>query len=88
MDPAALQNLLSAGPYGIATVLAIVVAWQNKKIDGIRVEQIKDTKLALEVVAKSTEKMASAEERMALQTEASKEMLAVAKVLLNKGQVQ
>lgn len=88
MDPAALQNLLSAGPYGIATVLAIVVAWQNKKIDDIRVEQIKDTKLALEVVAKSTDKMASAEERMALQTEASKEMLAVAKVLLNKGQVQ
>lgn len=88
MDPAALQSLLSAGPYGIATVLAIVVAWQNKKIDDIRVEQIKDTKLALEVVAKSTDKMASAEERMALQTEASKEMLAVAKVLLNKGQVQ
>ena len=88
MDPTALQSLLSAGPYGLATVLAIVVAWQNKKIDDIRVEQIKDTKLALEVVAKSTDKMASAEERMSLQTEASKEVLAVAKVLLNKGQIQ
>lgn len=88
MDPTALVPLLNAGPWGIVALLIVAVVWQNKKIDDIRVQQISDTKLALDVVAKSTEKMASAEERMVLQTEANRELLAVAKVLLNKGQVQ
>lgn len=87
MEPTALLPLLNAGPWGIVAILAGVVAWQNKKIDDIRVEQISDTKIALDVVAKSTDKMASAEERMVLQTEANRELIAVAKVLLNKGQV-
>ncbi len=88
MDASAIQALFEAGPYGFAAILAIVVAWQNKKIDEIRLQQISDVKLALEVVSKSTDRMASAEERMGLQTEANKELVAVAKALLNKGQVQ
>lgn len=87
MDPASLQSLLSAGPYGLVAILMAVVAWQNKRIDDIRMQQISDLKMSIDTVSKSTDKMASAEERMVVQTEASKELLAVAKVLLNKGKV-
>ncbi len=88
MDATAIESLLSAGPYGLVALLMVVVVWQNKKIDEIRLQQINDVKLALDVVSKSTDRMASAEERMGLQTEANKELVAVAKTLLNRGKIQ
>ena len=55
--------------------------------DAIRLTQISDTKLALDAVSKSTENINSAEERMALNNEAVKELLAVTRAMMNKGQL-
>lgn len=85
MDPAAIQSLLSAGPYGIAALLAFVVAWQNKKIDEIRVQQIGDTKIAMEAVTKSTDNLNNAEERMTEQTALLKEWVIISRAQQNKG---
>lgn len=87
MDPTAIVPLLELGPYGVIALLIGAVVWQNKKIDGIRLEQIADTKTALSVVAKSTENISKADERQLAQTEASKELVAMVRVLINKGQV-
>ena len=86
MEPAAIQSLLSAGPWGISTLLLIAVIWQNKKIDGIRLQQISDVKLALEVVSKSTDNLASAEERMSENNAVMKDWLAVSRAQMAKGQ--
>ncbi len=87
MDPAAIASLLSLGPYGVAALCIAGLIWQNKKIDDIRIQQIADTKTALDVVAKSTDNISRADERQLAQTEASKELIAMIRVLINKGQV-
>lgn len=87
MDPTALQPFLEAGPWGISALLLAAVIWQNHKIDSIRLQQIGDTKIALEAVAKSTDNVAESEERQKAQTEATKELVAMVKVLINKGQL-
>jgi hypothetical protein len=87
------QTFLDQGLLG-AAVVALVIALGlclrhiitlYKEKDAIRKEQIGDTKIALEAVAKSTDNLNSAEERMAMQTEATKELLAVTRSLMNKG---
>lgn len=75
------------GPYGVIALLAGVVAWQNKKIDTIRVEQNNDTKTSIAAVAKALDSINTAQERMHANTEASKELLAVVRAMVNKGQV-
>lgn len=55
--------------------------------DAVRLQQINDVKIALEAVAKSTDNLTSAEQRMAENTIATKELLAVTRALHNKGQV-
>lgn len=87
MDPTGIYSLLELGPWGVVALCIVGLVWQNKKIDTIRVQQISDVKVALEAVAKSTENISSAEERMAANTEATKELVAMARVLINKGQV-
>jgi len=87
VDPAGIQSLLAAGPYGFAALCLAAVVWQNKKIDQIRLQQISDVRVALDAVTKSTENINSAEERMALNNEAVKELLAVTRAMMNKGQV-
>lgn len=59
----------------------------NAEKDAIRIQQIADTKIALEAVAKSTDNLSSTEDRMAENNAAMKEFLAVARSLLNKGQI-
>ena len=86
MDPAGIQPFLEAGPWGIAALLAGIVVWQNKKIDDIRLTQISDVKLALEVVSKSTDNLASAEERMSENNAVMKDWLAVSRAQQAKGQ--
>ena len=66
--------------------MLIAVIWQNKKIDGIRLQQISDVKLALEVVSKSTDNLASAEERMSENNAVMKDWLAVSRAQMAKGQ--
>lgn len=63
------------------------LVWQNKKIDTIRVQQISDVKVALEAVAKSTDNLSKQEDRQLAQTEATKELVAMVRLLINKGQV-
>lgn len=86
MDPGGIQSLLSAGPYGFAALCLAAVVWQNKKIDDIRLQQISDVKLALEVVSKSTDNLASAEERMSENNAVMKDWLAVSRAQQAKGQ--
>lgn len=92
MDANGIKSLLEAGPYGIAALLALAVIFLIRHIitlykekDDIRLEQINDTKQALQAVAKSTDNLASAEDRMTAQTEATKELVAMARGILNKG---
>lgn len=87
MDPSAIQALLEAGPWGITALCVWRMLSQEKKIDDIRQEQIRDTKLALDVVAKSTDRIEDSEARSHAQTEASKELVAMMRVMLNKGQI-
>lgn len=87
MDPTAIAALFSAGPYGVA---ALAVWWalsKDKRIDEIRQEQIRDTKVALEAVSKSAQAISEADDRQTAQIEASKELVAMIKVLINKGQL-
>lgn len=85
MDPTGLQPFLEAGPWGISALLLAAVIWQNKKIDDIRLQQISDVKLALEVVSKSTDNLASAEQRMSENNAAMKDWLAVSRSQQAKG---
>lgn len=87
MDPTAIQGFLEAGPYGIIALLLAFIAYLLKKIDDIRLQQINDVKIAMEVVSKSTDNLNGAEERMAENNTAMKELLAVVRSLINKGQV-
>lgn len=87
MDPSAIAAVLNAGPYGV-TALAIWWALsKDKKIDEIRQEQIRDTKVSLETVSKSLQAISEADDRQLAQIEASKELVAMIKVLINKGQL-
>ena len=84
------QGLLGAAV--VALVIALCLCVRHiislyKEKDGIRIQQIADTKIALEAVAKSTDNLDSAEQRMVQNTDATKELLAVTRALLNKGQV-
>lgn len=89
----AAGNYIDQGLLGSAVVALVIalclcirhIVTLYKEKDAIRLEQISDTKVALEAVAKSTDNLESAEERMSLQTEASKELIAVARSLMNKG---
>lgn len=90
MEPALIKELISLGPWGISTLLVLTVIFLANHIiklygekDDIRLQQISDTKVALEAVAKSTDNLNSAEERMVANTDATKELLAI---LRNRGQ--
>lgn len=85
MDPTGIQPFLEAGPWGIAALLLAAVVWQNKKIDDIRLQQISDVKLALEVVSKSTDNLANAEQRMSENNAVMKDWLAVSRSQQAKG---
>jgi len=94
MDPKLVSELIALGPYGISTLLVLAVIFLTNHIiklykdkDDVRKEQIADTRIALEAVAKSTDNLNSAEERMVQNTDATKELLAVTRSLLNKGQI-
>lgn len=94
MDAVSIQSAFEAGPWGICAllVLALIFCVRHiitlyKAMDAIRLTQISDTKLALDAVTKSTENINSAEERMSLNNEAVKELLAVTRSLINKGQL-
>lgn len=94
MDATAIQSAFEAGPWGVCALLALALMFCVRHIitlytamDAIRLTQISDTKLALDAVSKSTENINSAEERMALNNEAVKELLAVTRSLINKGQL-
>lgn len=85
MDPVAIASLLEIGPYGVIALLIAAVVFQNKKIDEIRVQQIGDTKVAMEAVTKSTDNLNNAEERMTEQTALLKEWVIVSRAQQNKG---
>lgn len=85
MDPAAIQPLLELGPWGAVALLIAAVVWQNKKIDEIRLQQINDTRVAFEAVSKSTDNLASAEERMSEQTAVLKEWIILQRAQQSKG---
>lgn len=85
MDPAAIASLLEIGPWGFSALCIAGLIWQNKKIDSIRVQQINDTKLALEAVSKSTDNLNNAEDRMTEQTALLKEWVIVARAQQNRG---
>ena len=94
MDAKAIQSAFEAGPIGVAVLLTLALMFCVRHIislykekDAIRLTQISDTKLALDAVSKSTENINSAEERMALNNEAVKELLAVTRAMMNKGQL-
>ena len=94
MDATAIQSAFEAGPWGVCALLVLALIFCVRHIitlytamDAIRLTQISDTKLALDAVTKSTENINSAEERMALNNEAVKELLAVTRAMMNKGQV-
>lgn len=87
MDATAIAALFELGPYGVAGLAVWWAISKDKKIDEIRAQQILDTKIALEAVAKSTDRIADAEERQHAQTEATKELVAMVRVIINKGQV-
>ena len=94
MDAAGIQKAFEAGPWGVCALLVLALIFCVRHIivlygdkDTIRLQQIADTRVALEAVAKSTDNLNSAEERMVANTDATKELLAVTRSLVNKGQV-
>jgi len=95
MDAGAVQAYLDQGLLGVTIVVlagAMVFCVRHiivlyGRIDGIRKDQINDTRIALEAVSKSTDNLNSAEERMVANTEATKELLAVTRSMMNRGQV-
>lgn len=92
MTPEAIQSVYEASPWGVSTLLTaalifcvrhIIVMYGEK--DAIRLQQINDTKIALEAVSKSTDNLTNAEERMTEQTALLKEWVIVTRNAQSKG---
>lgn len=94
MDAVSIQSAYEAGPIGLAALLTVALIFCVHHIiklyaekDVIRLQQISDTKIALEAVSKSTENLDNAEQRMSEQTALLKEWVIVARAQQNKGQL-
>lgn len=89
------QVFISQGPLGASVfVLAVVVGLMArhivtlyKQLDAIRVEQNNDTKTSIVAIAKALDSIDTAQERMNANTEASKELLAVVRSMVSRGQI-
>lgn len=84
------QGLLGSAVVALVIALCLCIrhiVFLYKDKDTVRLQQISDVKIALEAVAKSTDNLNNAEERMAENNIATKELLAVTRALQNKGQV-
>lgn len=83
-------GLLGATVFVLAVVVGLMarhIITLYKERDEIRVEQHADTKASIVAITKALESIDTAQERMAANTEASKELLAVVRSMVNKGQV-
>lgn len=93
MDAVSIQTAYEAGPWGVAALLTLALMFCVRHIiklyadkDVIRKEQINDTKIALEAVSKSTDKLENTEQRMSEQTALLKEWVIVARAQQSRGQ--
>jgi len=93
VDAVSIQTAYEAGPWGVAALLTLALMFCVRHIiklyadkDVIRKEQINDTKIALEAVSKSTDKLENTEQRMSEQTALLKEWVIVARAQQSRGQ--
>lgn len=91
MTPDQIQQAYEAGPWGVAALLTLALIFCVRHIislygekDTIRLQQINDTKIALEAVTKSTDNLNNAEDRMTEQTALLKEWVIVTRAQQTK----